>query len=128
MDTQFGDMLRTLSPRYRCCPSSGWGQGDSRVSPPQLEVEGDGIPHVLQPRHAQLHVHGDLGDSRGEGQVGDQPQGVTGTAGIPCPLTQAPAFMGLPNSQSTTWVPFSFLGLQLSFSCPYGVGTWDGDT
>lgn len=39
--------------------------------------------------------------------------------------------MGLPNSQSTTRLPFSFLGMQLSFSCPCGgtggstvVGTW----
>lgn len=118
MDPEFGHRV----------PAVGGGQGDSRASPPQLEVEGDGVPHVLQPGHAQLQVHGDLGDSTGEGQVGDQPQRVTGTAGTPCLLTWAPAFMGLPNSQSTTRVPFSFLGLQLSFSCPCGVGTWDRDT
>lgn len=52
---------------------------------------------------------------------------VMGAAGAnPHSLTWAPAFMGLPNSQSTTWVPFSFLGLQLSFSCPYGVHTHGG--
>lgn len=118
MDTEFGDRV----------PAVGGGQRDSSVSPPQLEVEGDGIPHVLQPGHAQLQVYGDLGDSRGEGQVGAQPQWVMGTAGTSRPLTRAPAFMGLPNSQSTTRVPFSFLGLQLSFSCPCRVGTWDGDT